>query len=84
MNTTQYTIRSVPQKVDDALRQKSKQSGKSLNAILVESLKIFSGVTEAKEIHNDLDWFIGSSNATSKKSTDEMDDWLDSAPKDLR
>lgn len=34
----QYTIRSVPSDVDQALRQRSRQEGKSLNTVAVEAL----------------------------------------------
>jgi hypothetical protein len=42
----QYTIRSIPKKVDQALRRKAKEEGRSLNDIVVEALSIVTGVVE--------------------------------------
>ena len=39
MNSRQYTIRSVPDRVDRELRKRAKAEGKSLNAVIVELLE---------------------------------------------
>src|SRR5471030_441227 len=58
MNHTQYTIRSIPPKVDTALRRRAQQTGRSLNEVVVEALAKGAGVTP-DETFTDLDWFIG-------------------------
>ena len=55
----QYTIRSVPEVIDRALRQRAKREAKSLNSVVVETLarglELGAGPTE----HTDLDHLIG-------------------------
>jgi hypothetical protein len=34
----QYTIRNIPQSLDDALRTRAKEEGKSLNVVVVQAL----------------------------------------------
>jgi plasmid stability protein len=58
----QYTIRNVPRQVDKALRQRAKDSGKSLNEVAVEALSSAVGANgNAKQParHHDLDFLIG-------------------------
>ncbi len=43
----QYTLRNIPKKVDQALRKKAKEQGRSLNDVAVEALAIISGVVES-------------------------------------
>ena len=38
MNSRQYTVRSIPPMVDQALRRRARQEGKSLNTVAVEAL----------------------------------------------
>jgi len=86
MNSIQYTIRSIPAKLDQALRQRSKATGKSLNDIVIATLEKGAGVT-FNYIFDDLDWdwflvwFIGSKSLSSTFEEDIQ--WLDSLPKDL-
>jgi hypothetical protein len=80
MSKTQYTIRSVPSKVDQALRKKAQKTGKSLNEVAVEALTKGAGVTPHATF-NDLDWFIGSMQIDPE--FDEAIRWLDSLPKDM-
>lgn len=80
MNSIQYTIRSIPAKLDQALRQRSKATGKSLNDIVIATLEKGAGVTP-NSIFDDLDWFIGSKSLSSTFEEDIQ--WLDSLPKDL-
>ncbi|MDB5039247.1 MAG: hypothetical protein JWQ35_2775 [Bacteriovoracaceae bacterium] len=43
MNTKQYTIRNVPERVDLILKRKAKREGRSLNDIALEALSEGSG-----------------------------------------
>lgn len=81
MNSTQYTIRAVPAKLDKALRKRAQKTGKSLNEVLVESLARGAGINIDDQTYHDLDWFVGS--LTLDESFDEAMDWLNSLPKDL-
>lgn len=80
MSNTQYTIRSIPPKVDQALRKKSQKTGKSLNEVVIEALTKGAGMTPDATF-NDLDWFVGSMQIDSK--FDEAMSWLDSLPQDV-
>ena len=55
----QYTIRSVPEAIDRAVRRRAGREGKSMNAVVVEALarglELEAGVVE----HTDLDHLIG-------------------------
>lgn len=59
MNGRQYTIRSVPDRVDRELRSRANSEGKSLNALLLAVLE--GAVTPPDEpvVHHDLDFLIG-------------------------
>jgi pyrroline-5-carboxylate reductase len=59
MKTIQYTIRSIPEPVDHYLRKRARQSGKSLNQIIVEELseKVASPTATTKTAFA---WFVGS------------------------
>jgi hypothetical protein len=81
MSSNQYTIRSIPPKLDAALRRRAQKSGKSLNEVLVETLAIGAGVSPDTNF-NDLDWFIG--NKSLDKSFSQAIDWLDAAPKEIQ
>lgn len=39
----QYTLRNIPDSVDEALRQRARETGKSFNQVAVEALIIGSG-----------------------------------------
>lgn len=80
MNSIQYTIRSVPPKVDKTLRQYSKETGKSLNEVVVAALEKATGANQTP-MFDDLDWFVGSNALPDSFDSDLA--WLDSAPKDL-
>lgn len=85
MKSIQYTVRSVPPKVDQQLRARAKQSGKSLNEAVIEALAKGTGLPNAsgqQAKFHDLDWFIGS--MSLDKSFDEAMAWLDSAPKEIK
>jgi hypothetical protein len=81
MRDTQYTIRSVPSKVDLVLRKRAKKTGKSLNEVVLEALAKGIGVSTTPTF-DDLDWFIGSK-SLDNKSFDEASSWLDSLPKEI-
>lgn len=80
MNSIQYTIRSIPPKLDRTLRLQAKRSGKSLNEVVVESLAKGAGVDMDSQSFHDLDWFVGSMQVDSE--FDEALQWLDSLPKE--
>lgn len=82
MSSTQYTIRSIPSQVDQALRRRAKKTGKSLNEVAVEALAKGTGVNP-NATFNDLDWFIGG-RTLDANSFDEATEWLDSLPKDIK
>ncbi len=79
----QYTIRSIPSKLDVALRHRAQKTGKSLNEVLVETLAIGAGVASDANF-DDLDWFIGNKSLNDAGAFNQAIDWLDSAPKELR
>jgi hypothetical protein len=81
MKSTQYTIRSIPPKLDIALRHRAQKTGKSLNEVLIETLAIGAGVSSNANF-DDLDWFVG--NKTLDTSFDQAIDWLDTTPKDIQ
>ena len=58
-NSVQYTIRQVPARVDRSLRQKSKQSGQSLNEAAIEALAKGLGLAEERMRFHDLDPLAG-------------------------
>lgn len=80
MNSIQYTIRSIPTKLDQALRQKSKATGKSLNEVVITALEKGAGISPNNKF-DDLDWFIGSKSLSN--SFDEDMEWLNSVPKEI-
>ena len=59
MNKNQYTIRQIPEKVDEALRYKAKIEGRSLNEVVVEALTHGIGLSETKTEFHDLDHLAG-------------------------
>ena len=58
MKRRQYTIRSVPDHVDRALRQRAKREHKSLNHVILEALEQAVEPEEPK-VYHDLDFLIG-------------------------
>lgn len=56
---TQYTIRQVPPHVDQALRQRAHEEGRSLNAIAIEMLRRGLGLTQKPIRYHDLDDLAG-------------------------
>jgi uncharacterized protein (UPF0128 family) len=75
MNTIQYTIRNIPPVVDNVIRKRAKQTGKSFNQTVVDMLSLQAvGTTKPKENNNNFDWLFGSI---------KLDDKFDEAVKDL-
>ena len=56
----QYTLRDVPRAVDTALRRKSAQKRKSLNATAIETLSAGLRLSGEAPLFNDLEFLIGS------------------------
>lgn len=81
MNSVQYTIRSIPPKLDKSLRLQAKKTGKSLNEVALESLAKGAGVDISTQTFHDLDWFVGS--MKPDPGFDEALRWLDSLPKEM-
>lgn len=77
----QYTIRSIPQKLDKTLRRRAKTSGKSLNEVVLESLAKGAGVDITTQTFHDLDWFVGA--MKHDPDFDEALRWLESLPKEM-
>ncbi len=50
----QYTIRNIPEFLDEALRRASREKGKSLNEITIEILARGAGVTGEQHRQRDL------------------------------
>ena len=59
MKQVQYTVRGVPEKIDQALRKKARQESKSLNTAMVEALEKGLGVSHAPIRYTDLDDLAG-------------------------
>ena len=55
----QYTVRSVPDAIDRALRQRAKREAKSLNAVVVEALARGLELDVKPAEHADLDHLVG-------------------------
>lgn len=66
MTTIQYTLRSVPEQLDKRLRTRAASSGKSLNALVIETLSRAEGLGEVKQPYTGLDWFVGGKKLDSK------------------
>ena len=55
----QYTIRNVPDAVDEALRNTARQQGKSLNEVAIEALARGAGVSGERRRQRDLSDIAG-------------------------
>jgi len=58
MNTTQYTIRQVPKKLDEFLRKQANLSNKSLNTVVLEYLQQSTKV-DLESSDDNFAWIIG-------------------------
>ena len=50
----QYTIRNVPETLDDALRRAARERGKSLNEVAIEALARGAGITQDRSRQRDV------------------------------
>lgn len=50
----QYTIRNVPETLDEALRRAARERGKSLNEVAIETLARGAGITQERSRQRDL------------------------------
>ena len=50
----QYTIRNIPETLDEALRRTAQEKGKSLNEVAVETLARGAGITPDRNRQRDL------------------------------
>ena len=78
----QYTIRSIPEPVDRALKLRAQKTGKSFNYTVVEALERATNTKSVKNTYTDLDKFIGIGIA-DQESFDKSMEWLNSLPNDL-
>jgi plasmid stability protein len=58
--SSQYTIRSVPPEVDEALRRRAEREGKSLNTVALEILTEGLELGGSQVEYRDLDDLVGS------------------------
>jgi hypothetical protein len=81
MSSIQYTVRGVSPNLDAQLRREARTTGKTLNALVVETLE-HAKLPSSAAIHNDLDWFVGSA-GDGESDSDAAQAWLDSLPAEL-
>jgi plasmid stability protein len=55
----QFTIRGVPARLESALRERARREGRSLNAVVLDSLAAGAGVSAKEVVHEDLDDLVG-------------------------
>ena len=55
----QYTIRNVPEILDEALRRTARERGKSLNEVAIEALARGTGITQERSRQRDLSDIAG-------------------------
>jgi plasmid stability protein len=55
----QYTIRNIPEALDNAIRERAKQEGKSLNDVVVQALRRAMGFSKDAVKHRDLSDLAG-------------------------
>ena len=81
MKGIQYTVRGIPEDLDAELRKEARATGRTLNAVVVETLE--QAKRPAGRVHDDLDWFVGSAPGGSDGEEIAAQAWLDSLPADL-
>lgn len=74
MHKIQYTIRNIPPAVNNVIKKRSKQSGKSFNKTVVDLLSLQTFGTTDVPSDNNFDWLF---------SANTLDDSFDEAIKDL-
>jgi hypothetical protein len=78
MSSIQYTVRGVSPDLDAELRREARTTGKTLNALVVETLE-HAKLPSMTVIHDDLDWFVGNA-PRGKRDSDAAQAWLDDLP----
>jgi hypothetical protein len=78
MTSIQYTVRGVPPDLDAELRREARTTGKTLNALVVETLEQAKLPSSAVS-HDDLDWFVGQAQR-AESDLDAAEAWLDALP----
>jgi hypothetical protein len=81
MTSIQYTVRGVPPDLDAELRREARSTGKTLNALVVETLE-HAKLPSSAVVHDDLDWFIGKARRGDQEH-DAAQAWLDALPSEL-
>ncbi|MGO9763688.1 MAG: hypothetical protein ACLPUT_15040 [Solirubrobacteraceae bacterium] len=77
MNSIQYTVRGIPPDLDAELRREAQTTGKTLNALVLETLEQ-AKLPSSAIVHDDLDWFVGG--APSGGDDRDAQAWLDALP----
>ena len=72
MNTTQYTIRSIPKSLDTFLRQQAQLRGKSLNQTVLDYIQQATKL-DMQEDTDDFSWLTGAG-ILDKESLQAIDD----------
>lgn len=78
MSGIQYTIRRVSPALDAELRREANETGKTLNAVVVQTLEN-AKLPSTPNKHDDLDWFIGHV-PTDAGGEAGAQAWLDALP----
>lgn len=78
MSGIQYTVRGVPAELDAELRREARATGKTLNALVIETLAQAKLPTSGT-VHDDLDWFVGGA-PSLQGELDAVSGWLDGLP----
>ncbi len=78
MSSIQYTVRGVSSKLDAELRREARTAGKTLNALVVETLEQ-AKLPSSPIVYDDLDWFVGMG-PCDESEADAAQAWLDSLP----
>jgi hypothetical protein len=81
MASIQYTVRGVPPAVDAELRREARESNRTLNAVVVDTLA--QAKLPAGAVHDDLDWFVGCASPDAHADATAAQAWLDALPADL-
>ena len=58
-DAAQLTIRGVPARLEATLRERTRREGRSLNAVVLDSLAAGAGVSADEVVHEDLDDLVG-------------------------
>jgi hypothetical protein len=78
VDSIQYTLRGISPELDGLLRNEAKASGKSLNALVIETLEQ-AKLSTPPRVYDDLDWFP-SSPVEDGAAFDAAQEWLDALP----